>query len=81
MIISRNTFVTGRPSTGDQHFVNHFTEEPQFNEVQRDWGNSFVILKPRFNEFLGKQAKCSLYRGTVNCEFPTPSISGCEQFL
>ena len=25
----------------------------------------WLYRKPRFNEFLGKQAKCSLYRGSV----------------
>ena len=44
--------------------------EPRFNEVPIDWGNVFVISrelyrKPRFNEFLGKQLKYSLNRGSL----------------
>ena len=52
------------------------TEEPRFNEVPRDRGNLFVISRVPYIENLaltnfwenlvGKQAKCSLYRGIVN---------------
>ena len=44
-----------------------------------------LYRKPRLNEFLGKQAKCWLYRGiiyyTSKLQFPTPSIFGYDQFL
>ena len=47
--------------------------EPRFNEVPRDWANWFVksrvpalYRKSRYNEFVEKQQKCSLYRGIVN---------------
>ena len=50
--------------------------EPRFNVVPRDWENVFVIYrqdslyrKPRFNDFLGKQAKCTFV------------ISRCSEWL
>ena len=37
---------------------------------------SSLYWKPWLTEFLGKQAKWSLYQGIVNDWFPTPNISG-----
>jgi len=34
------------------HCSNHATVEPRFNEVPRDWGNWFVILRVRYIEVL-----------------------------
>ena len=65
--VSRLEFISFKCHWG----IKRCTVEPRYNEVPRDWGNVFVISrvryrKPRYNEFAGKQPKCSLYRGLVN---------------
>ena len=48
------------------------TVEPRFNEVKKGLGQLVRYIegsfyqKPRYNEFVGKQPKCSLYRGILN---------------
>ena len=60
---------------------------PQFSEVPRDWGNSFVISRVRCIEhfylriFSGKIPKFSLYRLKVNNQITKPSISGFGKLM